>query len=136
MRRLPCRWGRCASGLIVRRHRTDADRLRRAQAIIADRDHWCQGTFARDSRGFAVHARSHQAVQWCAVGAAMKSVRSNDDFLRMQQLLNEAAWLAVDKQFVAIVNDAPTGWPYEDVLAVYDRAIELAEAGLGKEVGL
>lgn len=44
-----------------------------ARALLTDPEHWTQGTFARDRRGYPVSAASENAVCWCTYGALTKA---------------------------------------------------------------
>jgi hypothetical protein len=43
--------------------------LERARALIADKNHWCRGSLARDVRGRQVDPWKTTAVRSCAYGA-------------------------------------------------------------------
>jgi hypothetical protein len=43
--------------------------LERARALIADKNHWCRGSLARDGRGRQVDPWDKNAVPRCAYGA-------------------------------------------------------------------
>ncbi len=43
--------------------------LDRARTLIADKDHWCRGSLARDVRGRQVDPWDKSAVRRCAYGA-------------------------------------------------------------------
>jgi hypothetical protein len=44
----------------------------KAWELLSDKSKWCQGVFARDSRGKAVWPDSNGAVMWSVVGAIAK----------------------------------------------------------------
>jgi hypothetical protein len=81
---------------------------------------WCQGTWARTGDGAPTHSQDERANQWCALGAlsCVGALLNGDNFLHMAL---PAGW-----KLVGDFNDAP-GRTKEDILALYDRAIALAE---------
>lgn len=103
-----------------------ADILRRAKARIADPEHWCRWEFALDHLGIDVESTSDTACAWCALGAlaAENGVAINIATYQPGERFIEAASMALHNEPMAKVNDTMT---HADVMAVYDRAIELAE---------
>jgi hypothetical protein len=99
--------------------RADADILRAARKRIEDPAHWTKGTFARDSDGFAVKVESPRAVCFCAIGAVYAAF-GKGDIVGARDYLDGAAGMRV----VVDINDHGT---HADVLALFDRAIALAE---------
>lgn len=98
---------------------TAAELLRAAKAKIEDPEHWCQGSYACDENGNGTYSRDSRAHSWCAVGALFSmaqnfSVTSN---LRM-------AALEQGYRSISYLNDEST---HENVMKMYDRAIEFAE---------
>lgn len=98
-----------------------ADMLRAARARIADPKNWTQGALARDSNGREAPEASEKAVCWCARGAYYAEDFSS--FYGGEEMLDLAAMELFDS-YVENVNDYRQ---HSDVLALYDRAIELAE---------
>ena len=78
---------------------------------------WCKGAFARGKTGREVEMAGRAAVAWCVLGATY------GDFPAWDQLA-KAAEVSVNQ--LARWNDAPTR-TQQDVVDLYDRAIELAE---------
>ena len=79
---------------------------------------WTQGASARDVTGSVTRAWAEEAVCWCAMGAV--ACREDD------WATTAAAWVVLEEaagMWVAEWNEAP-GRTHEDVLALYDRAIE------------
>lgn len=97
--------------------------LRGARGKISEPRHWAQGDFARDIEGNPVSFASSDAVCWCARGA----IYATDEFDSWGaiQLLRRAIEEQTGDPAVARFNDTHG---HTDVLAVFDRAIELAEA--------
>lgn len=102
--------------------KTAADILRAARGLLADPDRWTTKAYARAKDGRLARPEGAEAVCWCAFGALAK-VGSNE-WSHPGGLLRRSAR--------ALFNDLPTGVNdqrgHADVLAMYDRAIELAEA--------
>lgn len=98
-----------------------AEILHRARGRIATHETWTKGASARNLSGRDVSGDDKEAVCWCAMGALWADGPSSSligaPFLRA----------SVDDGNVAAFNDA-AGTTHTDVLAVYDRAIALAEA--------
>lgn len=104
---------------------TAAEVLRAARDMISDPKNWTRHQNARDAAGNPVLAWSADAVCWCSYGAVeaadpkYSTTCDPDDFLHS----------AVDEKCpglgVAEFNDSAE---HADVLAVFDRAIEIAEA--------
>jgi hypothetical protein len=64
-----------------------------ARALIADREHWTQGTYARDNVGAPCGALSARAYAFCFDGAVMCSAGSagNESYIRSSNALAAAA---------------------------------------------
>lgn len=94
---------------------TTADVLRRAKALIADPEDWCQG-----------YREGWDGDRWrrCAVGAL--GAAKADLGLLCFNAPNRALCDAMPKTYYAVAefNDAST---HADVMALYDRAIAAAE---------
>ena len=88
---------------------------------------WCQGVAARDINGESVHATSSDAVQFCILGA-LGSVRGRIS-VEGTSWLYHAIHNGAPKLggfTISAYNDAP--WrTQEEVLAIFDKAIALAE---------
>lgn len=110
---------------------TPAEILRAAKAKIADPARWCQGEEARNEDREGTFAGAEDACQWCALGATGAVVpRTLVIMCDADILLNRAAvamgYLETDElPPAAHLNDTTD---HETVMALYDRAIELAEA--------
>jgi len=81
---------------------------------------WTQRVWARDAGGCASDGTAAEAVCWCALGA-LAGAEVDHISRAMAELgaaLPEGAHHGVDEW-----NDAP-GRTHEDVIALYDRAIE------------
>lgn len=103
------------------------DLLREARALISDPDKWTQGTLARNAYGSEVASYSHDACKWCVAGAMLRVADSNDVPYSTELSAHSALVLASRELFgssaIEEVNDTRT---HADVLALFDRAIELA----------
>jgi len=102
------------------------DLLREARALISDPDKWTQGTLARNAYGSEVAHYSPDACKWCAVGAISRVAASNNASYETEMsaysALVQASRILFDSDAVGEVNDTHT---HADVLALFDRAIEL-----------
>lgn len=101
-----------------------ADILRAARDKIAEPNHWTKGEYARDKNGNSVDAQAPDAVCWCARGA-FYAVRPHGDNMHALVHLREAIHERAGHGGIVRLND---GSDHADVLAVFDRAIQLAEA--------
>jgi hypothetical protein len=99
-----------------------ADKLREARALV-ERG-WTQNVFARTADGNATYVENAEAVCFCTIGA-LYHVKA--PFGRSYSLLERA----IGRGAVGSI----AGWndracrKQRDVLAAYDKAIELAESG-------
>jgi hypothetical protein len=93
--------------------------LKKARKLIEA--HWTRGTYARAANGRRVRAISPVACQFCALGAIRNACRSDNDDSEAAEFLREAIGGGLIHEF----NDAQTN--KRPVLALYDRAIKLAE---------
>jgi hypothetical protein len=104
---------------------------------------WCQFHAAKGVRGQAVWPHSEAAVQFCTTGAVIRVTwpwdeedstelhhLTQDCYDLLAQAIKEDGW-EDDRppwHVIADWNDAP-GRTKEDVVALYDAAIELAKGG-------
>lgn len=102
--------------------------LKEARALI-DEKGWTQGAHARDDRGVIVETESPKAVCFCVSGA-LRQARVNLHEGLFDGLAGAADWFkeAAAIRSIPAWNDAPTRTKV-DVLAVFDKAIALAEKG-------
>lgn len=96
---------------------TVADALRDARARICQG--WCQGHLAEDRNGREVVPNADDAVRWCLLGA----IDTNEAEEMIRALLHHRG---IDWG-VSRWNDAMER-EQEDVLALFDEAIAMAEA--------
>jgi hypothetical protein len=110
-----------------------ADNLRAARALIEDPKRWTRHVYARDEYGGIEAIRS--GVCFCLLGATARAVNPNID-CRLIKVLDEVDFLAQaigkpddadPEDLVVAFNDKP-GRTHAEVLAAFDKAIELAEA--------
>ena len=94
-----------------------ADKLREARALI--KRGWCQGVPARDAKGNHVDLYGDEACKWCAWGA----VRRVTDSSIALAFLNQSC----GKYSHIVTFNEVRGRQKRQVLAAFDRAIELAE---------
>ena len=91
--------------------------LLQAKGLISTPRSWCQHNFAVRANGQGTSAYDAEAVAWCALGAISK-VRDNITDDVADRYLAMSAGMSVSE-----FNDTHT---HEEVLAMFDRAIELA----------
>lgn len=98
--------------------------LRAAKAKIEDPNRWTKGEYARDERGKPVNIASQEAVCWCVLGATGWSGNVADKMLE-RALFGMSAHCDID-----VFNDA-SETTHADVMALFDRAIAMAESEEG-----
>lgn len=117
------------------------DVLEMGRGLISDEKNWTRKAYARDSVGTVIEAEDPEAVCWCSVGA-LKKVTSNCTtsctccegpiglFRGSFELLDIAVQeFAIGENMIRF-NDTHT---HAGVLAVWDRAIELAKVHVESE---
>lgn len=100
-----------------------ADDLRKARALVEKG--WTQRAMARDESRRRVNAVDPTACRWCAVGSVVSVTAARFD-ARYAKLIYAVKHAAGAAFTLASWNDAPCRTQAE-VLAAFDRAIELAE---------
>lgn len=101
------------------------EQLRDARELLADPTRWTQGSYARDARGYRALPEAREAACWCALGALLRPALEWDVTLVWGHLLLRRAAKEIFDRTPDWVNDV---LGHADVLRMYDRAIELAEA--------
>lgn len=92
--------------------------LKAAKALISDPTKWTQGAYARDAEGTVTDPFASDAACWCSVRSIVAV--SREWFFASESLLEKAIGGGVIR-----FNDMHT---HAEVMAAFDRAIELAEA--------
>ena len=106
--------------------------LSRARELIEDPVNWVQGPYAVDDYGQPVDYDHPKACAWCALGAVWAvgdSERVNSDVAL--DILNRVALRQGQPGIHWLSDDDETD--HEDVLAAFDRAIEIAIGEGGDE---
>jgi hypothetical protein len=99
-----------------------ANNLRAARALIEDPKHWTQGSYGLDSSGHGVSTRRiNEAVCFCSWGAL---VRVGIDVIGGRSAEERYLDMGMGNRGVGNFNDTHT---HAEVLAAFDKAIELAE---------
>ena len=97
--------------------------LERARALIADKNHWCRGSLARDVRGRQVDPWKTTAVRRCAYGvliaAAFELVA---DVNQARDLADAVAREIHGSSWLITTNDIGG---HRAVLALFDQALAL-----------
>ena len=97
--------------------------LEDARNLIAKRESWTQDDFGKTADGNGVYSKSDEAVCWCSLGALTRLSPSDED-KQVRKLAKLFLRKAMDSSIV-VFNDSHT---HEEVLAAWDKAIELAKA--------
>jgi len=100
---------------------THVEKLRAAKSFIDTPDKWTREVSARDKFGQPASDYEEDAVCFCIIGAAMRADASLDRHLR--KCLPEWA----EGSFIDFNDHEET--THADVMALFDRAIEMAESG-------
>lgn len=104
--------------------------LKAARAKIDKSEAWTKGALALDTAGEHTHPRDHDACKWCLVGAVEASSDHDSEwFPALLPVTNAMRDLNAGRPgYYGEFNDH-SATTHADVLAVLDRAIELAEGG-------
>lgn len=100
------------------------DMLIRAQSYLVEVG-WCTGKLAADKDGQSVRAKSHDAIQWCAIGAIQKVANRPEtrEGIRHKALQVLRSVLPKEAQCsLARFNDG-IAYSKDDVVKLYDDAI-------------
>lgn len=107
------------------------DILSATRNLLSDPGHWTKNAFARDAYGVRLHnGYDDEATCWCAAGAAEHFVGPGDAGWRLANRVIEIMRDALPSEWrrsLGRFNDDPST-THADILAVLDRAIELAKA--------
>jgi hypothetical protein len=106
--------------------------LRRARKLIADPSTWIKGSFTRKRKGVQCYCALGALASAAGVKILNGKTLSDEKVLpeayyEAHGVLNAAAKLPETGWFFAIFNDSPKT-THADVLAVFDKAIQLAKA--------
>ena len=118
--------------------RSSVEILKAARTAIIDPEHWTRGAYARDREGRQTPPKYHDAFCFCALGAIRFCAEDDEDDWTQQKaeiFLNRAAPELLPA--MGVFSIAPEVAPevyindyggHGDVMRMYDRAIEMAEA--------
>lgn len=102
--------------------------LRRGRARIAKPETWTKGFTARDAKGFQIHPTDSAAVRWCAAGAVIASISSEENPERLYESACDG-WgeleVRTPEKKLGSYNDRST---HAEVIALFDRTIAELEA--------
>lgn len=101
--------------------------LQKARDLLTDREHWAQDWFAYDNSGLFVDPTDEGATCWCSIGAICK-VEGITNHNASKALFRLNGVLKVHFNWWSSVADYNDTHTHEEVLAVFDKAIELAKA--------
>ena len=96
--------------------------LKAARERISTPDRWTKGAFARSRDGNEVHFTSSSASCWCAMGALGIEAPSCYAPSLSKSIPKDSGAFTL-----AQYNDRPAT-THEDIMALFDRAIELSQA--------
>lgn len=96
--------------------------LENAKGLIPDEGHWCRGHYSR---------MTEDGFSYCAVGAVLTAARGIMDDAVVQEASNYLEFALPQgwaESSVAMYNDN-RATTYNDIMALYDRAIALSKGG-------
>ena len=97
--------------------------LERARELIADKDHWCRGSLAKDVRGRQVDPWDKSAVRRCAYGALIAAAfELVADVNQARDLADAVAKDIRGTSWLITTNDIGG---YKAVLTLFDLALAL-----------
>lgn len=103
------------------------DALKKARALISNRERWTQGAFARDEYGAPVGTIDEYAVCWCAHGA-VRRVSPSKFWDKAFHTLDRSVLRTRDEKSGTILSyNDQHGRKHEDVIARFDDAIRRLE---------
>jgi hypothetical protein len=97
--------------------------LTKARALIANKEHWCQGAYAMRADGEYADPSGPDAVRWCALGACIKVAVGIGGELDVASGLLHRACYGSRRQSVLLTNDKAG---HAAVMRLYDKAIKMA----------
>lgn len=92
-----------------------SEHLKAAKALIDTPDKWTQGAYARNHQGYETRINSSDACQHCSYGALAAKEAPHACFMLLYKEMENN---------IIRFNDHHT---HQEVMAMWDRAIELAE---------
>ena len=111
---------------------TPLEILRQAREKISKREHWIKFEFAHNAAGIGVECRDPEALCFCAVGAIHAAAKTSPVLAPPEvTAARDTLWRAIVRHYpmvnsVSHFNDHPAR-THEQVLEMFDRAIQLAE---------
>lgn len=102
--------------------------LRAAKAKIENPKHWTQGAYYRDENGHEAYSM-HHGVCFCSYGALRVANNRDTDYkLVGAEYLWKAIEMVSNGSEVYSIDQYNDSHSHSEVMAMWDRAIELAEA--------
>lgn len=103
-----------------------------AKALIEDESKWARGYYARGKNGELREPTEDGATCFCSIGALMKVLNGYDypeslQIDRAERVLNKC--VGGNGSIIGFNDDRSNS--HEDVMAVWDKAIELERSGWG-----
>lgn len=106
------------------------DLITAGRRLILNPDNWFKGAEARTAKGIHCSPKDPRAACFCSIGAIFAYDSGQQGQLAVN-LLDEATNALTGGQFTSIVSyNDNNGTTHEDILKVWDKADELAEAQL------
>jgi hypothetical protein len=98
--------------------------LKTARGIVANKETWTEGAYARDAAGRGALYHDPAAVRWCAVGAILRATELHgldiNDSDPLRDALGRIALRKYNRGSIVTVNDQEGR---KAVLSVFDAAI-------------
>jgi hypothetical protein len=102
------------------------DVLKAARALLGEGPHrWTQDAYARNSKGESWSTSGPDAARFCVAGACLRFLPEDADAQTVLCSLREQLPVTYRRFAVSFWNDRPER-TYEEVLALFDKAIEAA----------
>lgn len=118
--------------------------LEKARDLIANKENWCQGSYAVDAEGEEVGFRERSAVRFCAQGAVRKVLRSTMDHESLIRLLDQEVPNDFDEpaegcekhcgHCIIDLNDSSSPHAHRRVVGAFNRTIKKLQSQLLVEV--
>ncbi len=96
------------------------EKLIKVQEFLADKNHWCQGQYAKTIDDYPTNVNNEDAVKFCIDGACQRL--ASEDYLIIFEELNRVSAKLFGVSSIILLND-DTRWGYDSVMQVLDTVI-------------
>lgn len=103
---------------------TPLEALQKRRDLIADETRWTRGAYARTKGGNTIGPNERAACSFCSIGAIRRVCDAELVLHASVAFLQKAVQEQTPDPSIAAFNDTRR---YDEVLAVWDRAIEMAK---------